>query len=282
MNNIDTYNIKERFPVGDRGVVLLEYPTLPKRFAVCLYDQSNPDELLGRVPETSERGALHLYLNRCDTLVEQYEQKTGLQFPIPSSAMAILPSNGDLVMIRRGMTGYFPSDWNAPGDRKRNEETAAFQNAQHELTKAQCAAMVCGSMFGWDVPGANPEMYDEDGHFISASRLLDARTEDFDCVELFDHPALFHCSRVDPATVPEGIYRYEVRDEGENGYACEIAEHIAVNHMGTILSDQPVTLNENGRYLLGEYDLNFAPGGQMTLKDYLNRSQEQTRDNFER
>lgn len=225
---------------------------------------------------------MHLYLNHCDTLVEQYEQKTGLQFPIPSSAMAILPSNGDLVMIRRGMTGYFPSDWNAPGDRKRNEETAAFQNAQHELTKAQCAAMVCGSMFGWDVPGANPEMYDEDGHFISASRLLDAQTEDFDCVELFDHPALFHCCRIDPATVPEGFYRYEVRDDGENGYACEIAKHITVNHMGTILTDQPAPLNEDGSYMLGENDLNFSPGGQMTLQAYMTRDKEQTKDDFER
>ena len=152
MNNIDTYNIKERFPVGDKGVVLLEYPTLPKRFAVCLYDQSNPDELFGRVPETSEQAAYRIYLERCDTLVEQYEQKTGIQFPLPASCMAVLTSTGDLVNIRRGMTGYYPSDWNVPGNRKRNEETAAFHNAQYELTKAQCAAMVCGSMFGWDVP----------------------------------------------------------------------------------------------------------------------------------
>lgn len=73
-----------------------------------------------------------------------------------------------------------------------------------------------------------------------------------------------------------------MREDGENGYACEIANHIAVNHMGTILTDQPVALNEDGFYLLGEYDLNFAPGGQMTLKDYMNRNKEQTKDNFER
>ena len=223
MNNIETYNIKERFPVGDRGVVLLEYPTLPKRFAVCLYDQSNPDELLGRVSETSEQAAYRIYLERCDTPVDQLEKKTGIQFPLPASCMAVLTSTGDLVNIRRGMTGYYPSDWNVPGDRKWNEETAAFNNAQYELTKAQCAAMVCGSMFGWDVPGADPAMYDENDLFRSTTHLLDARMEEFDCVELFDHPALFHNCRIDPATVPEGIYRYEVREDGENGYACEIA-----------------------------------------------------------
>ena len=45
MSSIETYNIKERFPVGDKCVVLLEYPTMQKRFAICLYDQSNPDQL---------------------------------------------------------------------------------------------------------------------------------------------------------------------------------------------------------------------------------------------
>lgn len=28
MNIIETYNVKERFPVGDKGVVLLEYQTM--------------------------------------------------------------------------------------------------------------------------------------------------------------------------------------------------------------------------------------------------------------
>ena len=256
--------------------------TGPKRFAICLYDQRNPDKLYGRVSETSEQAAYRIYLERCDTLVEQLEQRTGIQFPLPASCMAVLTSTGDLVNIRRGMTGYYPSDWNVPGDRKRNEDTAAFNNAQYELTKAQCAAMVCGSMFGWDVPGANPAMYDEKGQFKSTSRFLDARMEEFDCIELFDHPALFHNCRIDPKTVPEGIYRYEVREDGENGYACEIANQIAVNHMGTILTDQPAPLNKDGFYLLDEYDLNFAPGGQMTLKDYMNRSHEQTKDNIER
>ena len=282
MSNIEFYNIKERFPVGDKGVVLLEYPTMQKRFAICLYDQSNPDELYGRIPETSEQGAYRIYLERCDTLVEQYEQKTGRTFPLPAFAMAVLASTGELVTVRRGMTGYYRSERNVRGDVKKNEEIAVELNSQFELTKAQVAAMVCGSMFGWDVPGANPAMYDENGQFRSATRLLDARIEEFDCVELFDHPALFHNCRIDPATVPEGVYWYEVRDDGENGYACEIANHIEVNHMGTILTDQPAPLNEDGFYLLGEYDLNVAPGGQMTLKDYMNRNKEQTKDNIER
>lgn len=165
MENYVSFNVKERFPVGNKGVALLQYPTEPPHFEICLYDRDNPLMFYGQIRETSERRALNIYLKRCDTLVEQYEQKTEQQFPLPSTAMAVLTSTGDLVIIRRGMTGYYPSDWNVPGDRKRNEETASYHNAQHELTKAQCAAMVCGSMFGWDVPGANPELYDSNGKF---------------------------------------------------------------------------------------------------------------------
>lgn len=282
MDHFETYNIKERFPVDQLGVVLLEHPVSPKHYSVCMFDQKNPTVFYGKVEETTEKGAYGIYFSRCDMLVEQYEQKYHTPFPLPPTAMTVLPSTGDLVNIRRGMTGYYPSDWNTPGDRKRNEETAEFANQQHGLTKAQRAAMVCGSMFGWDVPGANPAMYDENGQFISTSRLLDARMEEFDCVELFDHPALFHNCRIDPATVPEGIYRYEVREDGENGYACEIAEHITVNHMGTILMDQPAPLNVKGFFLLGKYDLNFSPGGQMTLKEYVNRDKEQSWDDYER
>ena len=281
MESYETYNIRERFPVGDKGVVLLEYPTEPKRYAIYLYDKANPTQLYGRIPETSEKGALHVYLERCDTLVEQYEQKTGMQFPLPSSCRAVITSTGDLVNIRRGMTGYFPSEWNVPGDRKRNEEIAEYMNKQHELTKAQSAAMICGSMFGWDVPGANPELYDSDGKFRPLSHYLDAKTESFDYVELFDRPALFHNCRIDPDTVPEGIYRYEIRDDGDNGYACEIAEHITVNFMGTILTDTPIDL-PGGWLPMDDYDLNFADSKPITLQQYMDRSKERTNDDFER
>ena len=57
MSIIETFNIKERLPVGDKGVVLLEYSNMQKRFAICLYDKNNPDELYGRIPETSEQAA---------------------------------------------------------------------------------------------------------------------------------------------------------------------------------------------------------------------------------
>lgn len=39
-----------------------------------------------------------------------------------------------------------------------------FLNANLGISKAQARAMEMGSMFGWDIPVANPEMYDENGN----------------------------------------------------------------------------------------------------------------------
>ena len=38
------------------------------------------------------------------------------------------------------------------------------------MTKAQTAAMLAGSMFGWEAPAADPKNYDEQGQPIKPKR----------------------------------------------------------------------------------------------------------------
>ena len=55
------------------------------------------------------------------------------------------------------------------------KEAAAVLNDAAKVTREQEAAMVAGSMFGWDTPAADPKNYDTKGVPIKNHRERDAR-----------------------------------------------------------------------------------------------------------
>ena len=65
-----------------------------------------------------------------------------------------MASNGHLICIKRGETGYYPSEWDT-GDKERNVEMADVLNEKLGVTPAQRQAMEIGSMAGWDVLDEN-------------------------------------------------------------------------------------------------------------------------------
>ena len=80
---------------------------------------------------------------------------------LPEMCFSTLLTTGTLICIKRGGTGYYPSDWDT-GDKERNVELADQLNEQLGVTMWQRKAMEVGSMCGWDVPGADPAKYLED------------------------------------------------------------------------------------------------------------------------
>ena len=80
---------------------------------------------------------------------------------LPELCFSTLLTGGDLICIKRGEIGYFPSEWDT-GDKERNVELADQLNEQLGVSMWQRKDMEVGSMCGWDVPGADPAKYLED------------------------------------------------------------------------------------------------------------------------
>ena len=73
---------------------------------------------------------------------------------LPEKCYGILPSTGELIEIHRGVDGYYPVKFNHLTSPK---EAADLLNRTIKVSPIQAEAMLNGSMFGWDVPGADPD-----------------------------------------------------------------------------------------------------------------------------
>jgi len=89
---------------------------------------------------------------------------------LPETCFATLPGAGDLIILKRGETGYYRSDWET-GDKAQNAEIASLHNQRRGINPAQVEAMVTGSMYGFHVPGANPQIYFDNAQHIRSYEL---------------------------------------------------------------------------------------------------------------
>ena len=109
-------------------------------------------------------GELYVHLWDSDEWNIQTEQELfapKLAEGLPELCFSTLPGTGELICIKRGESGYYPSDWNTD-DPAHNREIADYNNERLGVTPAQEKAMKTGSMFGWGVPGADPGYYKQD------------------------------------------------------------------------------------------------------------------------
>ena len=82
---------------------------------------------------------------------------------LPELCYSVLPSSGELVVLKKGETGYFACAHNTDNP-DHNRRTAQGLNAQLDITPRQLAAMEAGSMFGFNVAAADPNNYDVQGN----------------------------------------------------------------------------------------------------------------------
>ena len=104
-----------------------------------------------------------------------------------------------------------------------------------------------------------------------------AMQEKYTEVTVLGKPMLFTDLRIDRSTVPKGLYMYEVRhDDDMWGDPAQIANWVMVNHLGTLISREPLKLVPskavNNAYLDidPKKDWNYE-GSSSTIPEYMEK-----------
>ena len=97
---------------------------------------------------------------------------------------------------------------------------------------------------------------------------VNARTDKFQHLEVFDKPALFTNGRIARDTVPEGWYCYDIRGSDDDpGELCYMEENVVVNHAGSVLMPEKLAMPKSGRLDVRD-ELGFLDEGNMTLREF--------------
>lgn len=112
----------------------------------------------------------------------------------------------------------------------------------------------------------------------SENRLGGAMTDEkLEVVEVLGQTALFTNGRVTQKELPEGLYKYDLR-EGKSLYFATIEPNVVANHAGTIITKEPIIFGEEG-YI--EFDNDSSPnflGDHMSVEEFLNTNFDQDED----
>ena len=88
--------------------------------------------------------------------------------PYPDKCYAYVATTGQIGVITRGERGYKPVSVKIAG--LDSHATVDRLNTALGVSKAHAAAMMAGSLFGWDCPAANPKNYDRNGNAIQPKK----------------------------------------------------------------------------------------------------------------
>lgn len=151
-----TPEYKEKFRISDGEKIRITFSDGEVKDRVCRYIDDSHVEVgddLYHICEFAER------MEQCGATF------IPLRSDLPEVCYSILPSTGDVIIIKHGESGYYRCEYSTE-DKAFNREFANDRNANLGVSKAQVEAMLAGSMYGWDVPAADSKSYDENGTLL--------------------------------------------------------------------------------------------------------------------
>ena len=156
----------ERFRIADGDSIRISHPYGDEEIELCRYIDGYHVQVGDRVFHICEF-AEQMAARGC-TVVP-------LRASLPERCYSILTETGEPIILVKGEYGYYRSDVQCIS-KADAREFVNERNAALGVSRAQESAMQVGSMFGWDVPGADPAAYDHDGR-IRAVRHEKEREE---------------------------------------------------------------------------------------------------------
>ena len=155
-----TPEYRELFRIADGEQIQITRPNGEKTLRTCRY-----------IDEThAEIGINNLYhiCQFAEMMEETGSKVIPMRSSLPEKCFSTLPSADKLIIIQKGEMGYIPSEMQTAG--KTAREAADIANDTIGVTKAQEAAMLAGSLFGWQTPAADPKNYDDNGNPIKPAK----------------------------------------------------------------------------------------------------------------
>mgnify|MGYP000043193871 FL=1 len=118
------------------------------------------------------------------------------------------------------------------------------------------------------------ERYSSPSHFFLAKpgRLM------YEQIKFNGQSALFTNQRIDKYLLPKNVYAYEAMHDDEfNGEITCIAKNIHVNFLGTILTDKPIKIENEFRFVDEDKDINFIHEQGIKQKDLIDYQRKMTK-----
>ena len=156
---------KELFRIPDGGKVKIHYSWNEEQIRTCRYIDDYHVEIgsnLYHICEFAER--MEYGGHTCEPIRDN----------LPEQCYSVLSGSDKIIIIKRGEKGYFKTDIPVT-DKDEARSIVNEYNTKLGVSRSQEGAMKAGSMFGFQVPAADPRNYDADGKPVMPKDRGDAR-----------------------------------------------------------------------------------------------------------